>query len=220
MKTSWNSRAGFAGLLLLFGCIILFLFALGAQGIYTAVKNRKPVAMSCEDYSRTKPETKWISLTNCVLDLRHASFETWVYQNVEVPAELFIPVYGAGRKEPTKCAVLLATRDPEFMKTLRDMAKQPSEGKLDDWVALNTDRVFPRRDVQGLVQFGVELDTAQRRKIARLQDNLAPDFIMLEDGKMPEVKQSVGYIALGTVMIVISVVFARKSRDPHPGETY
>jgi hypothetical protein len=87
-------------------------------------------------------------------------------------------------------------------------------------VAKNVDRVLLRRDVQGLVKFGVELGNGERRKLAKLQDNLAPDFIILDEGKKPEVKKSVGYLALGSVMGVIGFVIVRRGREPEPAETY
>ena len=206
--------------MLVFVCVILLLFGMGAQGIYTAVQNGKPVVMSCEDFSRIKPKATWLALTNCTIDLSSAAYQTLIYRNVEVPSELFIPVRSAAEKEPVKDTVLLATRDPELMKTLREMESQASREDLKEWIARNTDRVFMRRDVKGLVQFGVELDARQKRKLAKLQDNLAPDFIILEDGKRPEVTQSIGYLALGAVFVVISVVVVRRGREPAAGDSY
>ena len=66
----------------------------------------------------------------------------------------------------------------------------------------------------------MELDTQKRRKLEKLQGTLADDFIMLEEGRKPEIKQSVGDLALGAVMLVVSVVFVRRSREPAPAETY
>lgn len=219
MRRSVNAQSGWVSFMLVFACIIVALFAMGAQGIYTAWKNRRPVIMSCEDYARTKPKTAWLALTNCALDLNSAAFETLRYQNVEIPSQLFIPVRSFSEKEPVKDSVVLATRDPELMKTLREMLSQP-RGELRDWLARNADRVYVRREVRGLVQFGVELKSEQRRKLARLQDNLAPDFIILEDGKKPDAKQSIGFLGLGTLMLVVSVVVAKHSREPAPGDTY
>jgi len=220
MTRSTNPQSGFVKLTLIFACVILLLFGLGVQGIYTAIKNRNPIAMSCDEYSRSKPKASWLVITNCVLDLSDAAYETLKYQNVEVPTQLFIPVRSATGKRSANDTILLATRDPELMKTLREIESVPSPEELKEWLARNADRVLVRRDVRGLVQFGAELDTKNRRKLARLQDNLAPDFIILEEGRKPEFKQSIGYLALGTVMVVVSIVFVRRSREPAPAETY
>jgi len=220
MKTPANSQSGYASLMLVFACVIILLFGMGAQGIYTAMKNRKPVVMSWEDFSRLKPKAAWLTLTNCTIDLSSASYQTLRYQNVEIPSELFIPVRSASEKEPVKDTILLATRDPELMKTVREMESQPSLEELKEWIARNTGRVFMRRDVQGLVQFGVELDRGEKRKLAKLQINLAPDFIILEEGKRPEITQSIGYLALGAVFVVISVVVVKRGREPAVADSY
>lgn len=220
MRTSANSQSGYVSLMLVFVCVIILLFGMGAQGIYTAVKNRKPVVMSCEDFSRIKPKAAWLALTNCTIDLSSAAYQTLKYQNVEVPSELFIPVRSASEKEPVKDTILLATRDPELMKTLREMESQPSQAELKDWIARNADRVFIRRNVKGLVQFGVELDAQQKRKLAKLQHNLAPGFIILDEGKRPEITQSFGYLALGVVFVVISVVVVKRGREPAAADSY
>jgi len=221
MKTRLSSRAGFIQLTLIFACIILLLFAMGAQGIYSALKNRHPAAMSCEEFARTKPRATWLAITNCVLDLQDASYGTLIYQNVEVPTELYIPVRSANAREQTKDHVLLMTRDPELMKLLREMESQASKADLDLWLARNTDRLHVRREVKGLVQFGVDLNAKARRKLARLQDNLAPDFIILEEGKEPELTRSMGYFALGGMLLTIGIVTVKRTRkEPDPGETY
>ena len=206
--------------MLVFACVIILLFGMGAQGIYTAAKNRKPVVMSWEDFSRLKPKAAWLAITNCTIDLSSAAYQTLRYQNVEVPSELFIPVRSASEKEPVKDTILLATRDPELMKTVREMESQPSREELKEWIARNTDRVFMRRDVKGLVQFGVELDGGEKRKLAKLQNNLAPDFIILEEGKRPQITQSIGYLALGAVFVVISVVVVKRGREPAAADSY
>ena len=220
MNKLTNSQSGFVKITLIFACIILLLFGLGVQGICTAIRNRNPLALSCEQYSRNKPKADWLVITNCVLDLTAGSYESWQYKNVEVPAELYIPVRSAVRRPSGKDTILLATRDPEMMKTVREMESLNSREELKDWLASNAKRVFVRRDVRGLVKSGVEMDTQKRRKLEKLQGDLADDFIMLEEGRKPEFTQSVGFLALGAVMLVVSVVFVRRTREPAPAETY
>ena len=151
MNKLTNSQSGFVKITLIFACVIVLLFGLGVQGIYTAIKNRNPLALSCEQYARTKPKTAWLVITNCVLDLTAGSYESWKYQNVEVPAELYVPVRSAIRKPTGEDTILLATRDPEMMKTVREMEDLGSREELKDWLAQNKARVFVRRDVRGLV---------------------------------------------------------------------
>ena len=75
MKTSARSESGFVKMALIFGCVIILLFGMGAQGIYTAIKNRNPAVMSCEQFVANKPKAAWLGITNCVLDLNDARFQ-------------------------------------------------------------------------------------------------------------------------------------------------
>jgi hypothetical protein len=224
MKTSVNSESGFVKLALIFGCVIILLFYMGAQGIYTAIKNRNPAVMSCEQFANNKPKAAWLSITNCVLDLNDACYATLKYKGAELPTELYIPVRSASAKEPGKEArdnIVLMTRDPALMKTIYEMEKIPNEKEFKEWLARNADRLLVRRDVKGLVQFGVELKTEERRKLASLQDNLAKDFIILDEGKRPEFKQAIGFLALGAMLVVISIfVIKRSVQEPEPAEIY
>jgi hypothetical protein len=223
MKTATNSQAGFIRLTLVFICIIIVLFGMGGQGIYTALKYRQPVALNCEDYTRTKPRAAWLAITNCILDLNDASYATMKlkYQKAEIATELFIPVRSATAKEPAKDNILLMTRDPELMKLLREVESLPTQAKVDEWMARNAERLRVRRDAKGLVQFGVDLNKGERRKLAQLQDSLTQDFIIIEEGRKPEFGQSLGYLALGSMLVVVSVVFVRRnSREPDAAESY
>src|SRR5687768_11686372 len=140
MKTSVKSESGFVKLALIFGCVIFLLFAMGAQGIYTAMKNRNPVSMSCEQFTTSKPKAVWLSITNCVLDLNDACYATLKYKSAELPTELYIPVRSAGAKDSgkeTKDNIVLMTRDPVLMKTLHEMEKIPSEKAFKEWLERN-----------------------------------------------------------------------------------
>src|SRR5262249_13692056 len=50
----------------------------------------------------------------------------------------------------------------------------------------NRDRLFLDRPLRGTIQFGLDIDRKDRRKIAALDKDLADDFAVLEDGKRPE----------------------------------
>ena len=69
-----------------------------------------------------------------------------------------MPVKSLETRTNREVAVLLATRDPGLMATLAEMQNLKSETEGTEWVLKNKDRVFPRRDVQGLVRFGIDLN--------------------------------------------------------------
>jgi hypothetical protein len=82
-------------------------------------------------------------------------------------------------------------------------AKQSSEAgtaKLADdrglesalrFMAENRDRMFINRPIRGLLQFGLDSNGRDRRKIQALSSDIASDFAVLEDGAQPQIAASV-----------------------------
>jgi hypothetical protein len=214
MKTNYASEAGSIRLGLFIVVIMIGCFWKGGQDLYTALTNTKPTVMSYDDYVQKRPKANWLKLTNCRLSLPDAAFKS--YGRSQVPTELFIPVESAESDEGGKTVVLLATRSPEFLATCREMMNLKSESESIAWMLKNHERVFPKRDISGLVRGGLELKEKERSQLAKLQDNAVSDFIMLEDGEKPSLTSGLGFSGAGFLMLVGGIVFLRKSRDDSP----
>jgi hypothetical protein len=61
----------------------------------------------------------------------------------------------------------------------------------------NHDKIRVDRPVRGLIQFGLDSKSRDRRKIQGLNPNIAPDFAVLEDGAKPEVVTSAFMVVAG-----------------------
>ncbi len=64
----------------------------------------------------------------------------------------------------------------------------------------NRDKFLINRPVRGLLQLGFGSSSRDRRRIQALDDNIAPDFAVLEDGEEPHVGIAVGMIILGLAL--------------------
>lgn len=173
------------------GCLpLIFAIALlwgGGQGLYTALTNTKPTVLGYDEYVRTKPRATWIELKDCVLVLPEASFRSSRVSK-EI-TEVFIPVRSGTSKEEEeeKIHVLVATKDQETL----GLMKEAHQAQDDTAAALKllsskADKMFPKKDVKGLVRYGIELRDKERRQLASLDENLAADFIIIDEGKKPE----------------------------------
>jgi hypothetical protein len=210
MKTSPSHSSGSVRLFLVFLAIVGALFWIGSQGLYTALTNRRPAVMGYDDYVKTKPTAAWLSLTNCTLDLSDASYRT--VSGGTKPLELFVPVHGAGEKTE-EVHVLLSTKSPDLMRTFMEIQGLKSEATAMAWMLKNHDRAFPKRDIQGLVRFGIEMKDKERRKLANLQSNLTKDFIILDDSKQPELMKSLGFLIGGVAALGGGIMFMRRNRE-------
>jgi hypothetical protein len=151
----------------------------GGQQLYTALTNRTPTVLSYDEYIQTKPKADWLTPTNCLISLGASSYKTTI--GSETLTELFIPVRSKLSDSKT-IHVLLATRNEQMISTFMEIQKIHSKTDAFAWALTNHDRVFPRRDVTGLVRFGIEMENKERRKLAKLQESIADDFIIIDDG--------------------------------------
>jgi hypothetical protein len=68
------------------------------------------------------------------------------------------------------------------------------------------------RDISGLVRFGIDADSKTRDKLAGLRMRLAKDFIILDEGKKPELGLSLILLVIGLIGAVIA--FKRTANKP------
>jgi hypothetical protein len=190
--------------------LIAFLLWSGGQGVYTAVKNRKPITMSFSEFEKAKPEAKWLALTGCTLDLTDAAYRT--IKGSQRPIELYVPVYPNDSKEG-KIQVLLATKSPDLIQTVMEVNALESRADAKAYDEKNHDRLFPKRDIKGLVRYGIELNDNDRRKIAGLLENAAKNFIIVDDTKSPELSKSLGLLLGGFAFLAGGIMYVRRNKE-------
>jgi len=127
-----------------------------------------------------------------------------------VPNRLFIPVHASGAAPETKTGLVVETRDPALLAAYQevlalDRRQDLSDEEAERYVLEHAATLFPRRDVQGLVRFGLELEDEDRREIAGLAGELAPDFVILEEGARPQPWLSLGAFAAGLVVLGLAL---------------
>lgn len=185
------------------GCLLpivsIALVVGGGQGLYTVVTNRKPTEVTIQDFLKQAPDAKWIKVTGGELDTVNSVYNSGITKGDA--KEIYVPVVPDGvdsTKEPIQ--LLLLTKDPELVSFINESRKldegTTTEEQAMEFMAKNLAKLRPARDVEGLVQFGIDSDDKKRKKIKALYNNLAEDAIILEDGKKPEAGQS-AFLLLG-----------------------
>jgi len=198
------------GILLIIGISLL---CAGWQKLHTAVANRKPTVMAYADYARTKPSASWLTLTNCQLNLVHSCYLSYAGdQNVGGQNEYYIPVLDPN-SDSREVSVLLKTRNPTFLKTIREMTNLKSDQEAETWVKQNRDRIFPRTDITGLVVSGMDLKDQERDELAKTQKNIAEDFVILDEDAQPSFAAGAGCTVAGLASLCGLVVYFRKKQQ-------
>jgi hypothetical protein len=219
MKRARLHESGSLRLGLVLVIAALALLCKGGQSLYTAVTNRNPTTMGYDQYVQSRPKATWLVLTNCTTFLTQAAFKRYEYS--QVPTELYLPVRSQEEdSEGQKVHVLLATKDPALLSTFREMQelKNAPREKVLAWAKENKGRLVNRRNVSGLVRFGIDLKESERTKLASLMKNASDDFIILEEGSKPSMGEGLAMSLGGLMLIGGMTLYACRSRESTAAE--
>jgi hypothetical protein len=188
--------------------VIVGLLWAGAQSLHTALTNRTPAVMSYEAYAKAKPSAKWLVITNCQLNLFRSSYLS--YAGDQNPTYYYIPVHDLSSVTGQVC-ILLKTAEPDLLATIAQIkGLKGDDASLVQWVRKNRARAFPRRNVQGLVCFGIDMKSTDRAELARVQNNIAQDFIILDANAQPSLAAGISYSTAGLASLCGLVVYSRR----------
>jgi hypothetical protein len=212
-----QSKSGGFRLFIVLVIAVIACFWYGGQGVYTAMKNRQPVQLGIRDLAQTKPTAQWLALTNCELAIMDSAYKTvrskYAPANSGRITEAFVPLRAPGQTLDDPCYAVLATQDAAILGQLEELRQVKNDSELNSWIAKHKNSVKPQRDVTGLVKFGVETGM-ESGKLRGLQRNLAQGYIVLAEGKKPNMVNGVGLILLGFVIAGGMVFSARSNSEP------
>jgi len=201
--------------------ILAGLLGWGGQGLYVYLRNPSPAELTCDAYLTQRPDAEWLALAGCQLRLTDAIYEHDL-GSASRPNRLFIPVHASDAEPGAKTGLVVETRDPGLLAAYQevlalDRRQDLSDAEAEAYVLEHAATLFPRRDVQGLIRFGLELEDEDRREIAGLADELTPDFVILEEGARPQPWLSLGAFAAGLVVLGLALrKVLRAVRGPTP----
>lgn len=84
------------------------------------------------------------------------------------------------------------------MKAL-SKSSAPIKKKVDA-ASRQADKLFMRQDITGLTRYGILYDLLMRARLARLNMNLAEDFVILNDGEAPNFTVNLCMVGAGLLI--------------------
>jgi hypothetical protein len=198
---STSARAGFGrGSVFLF-IVVLAMLAFGGQQLYTWNRNRQVTSLTYAEWVKAKPDADWIELKGAYLDFTSAAYEGTetnvksLYVSV-IPAP---PTLGLGKQsEPAQ--LLLHTTDPKHIAFFKEI-NAVTEAQVAGFVLKNQDRIWPKTDVRGIMEFGMESNSTHRTQLQKLQGlKVAPNFAVMKDGAEPNLALGAG-LCVGGLLI-------------------
>jgi hypothetical protein len=183
------------------------LLLLGIQGIYEAIAHGKQRVVTYDQFVKSHPKEGWYKITNCVLSVPEA---VWAEKRGRID-EAYVPVYDGRKdaKEGEKTFLLLKTEDDGVLEPLTGIQKMDenlSEAQVSAYMLKNKEQLFQHKDLEGMLQFGLNATGETRDKVAGLNKELAADFVILEQNKKPSLWGSVGMTVGGLVILAIIVL--------------
>jgi hypothetical protein len=168
--------------------------------------------MTYDEYIQKKPRASWLELKDCYLSLPDASVKT--ARTTGKIKEAFIPIVATPGKKAEKVQVLVATKEAATLDLLNEMGQAKDENAAAKLMFSNLSKLFPNRTVKGLVRFGVDMKDRDRRKLAELDQNLANDFVVIDEGKAPELGGSAVMLGIGLALGAWTLLGGRKTQGP------
>ena len=80
----------------------------------------------------------------------------------------------------------------------------------------NRDKILINRPARGLLQFGLDSKSRDRRKIQALNADIAPDFAVLEDGAEPQLAMSLFMVVRGLALSAFILSRFLRAKPPKP----
>jgi hypothetical protein len=107
--------------------------------------------------------------------------------------------------------VLWATKDQTLLDLIEKMEKVSDQAGMFQFAAKHHEQIIQTREIEGLVRFGVDLKDKDHAKLAKLNTELSPDFIILADGQQPSFVVSAFLLLGGIVLLIVMIKAMAKS---------
>jgi hypothetical protein len=189
----------FIGTLLLLGVGLALTFS-AIQDIRVAVESA-PRRMTCSDFLANPGAARWVLLEGCRLDLNAATTRRWKgwFGGADggTPArhlELYIPLSALGTTQPEVPKVVLATMDPVLLTLVETLDRTPPEQveAFIDAKAKEIEAVLAPKELRASV--APVAPTGSRPALAQM---MAPDAVVLEQGREPKRAEALCSLLLG-----------------------
>lgn len=189
----------------------LVLLSIGCYGLWLTSKTSQPALLTLDDYIKERPAARWVRLTSCKLNLLEASYTQNTDGSIK---DMYVPVYSNNDPNPYKVDILLHVNDINTVKLLDAMHDLKDEAEILNYLALYRERIFPRRDVEGVIRFSGEFPEDQRAILKKVSADLAPNFVVLNENELPERGPTGVFLISGVLLALLSLPLLRSRAKP------
>jgi hypothetical protein len=162
----------------------------GGQNTYIALRDRHQLEITCADYIKKRPDSRWLKLTHCEADFDNLAVET--DSGGYKIRKVYLPLRPEGETSgPTRIVVV---RDDEDIIAA---VKAPEHHGVAAQHAIDNVLAQLQQPTEGLVQFGLDLDDKDKEQLAGLSLGLDKDFVLVDYQAKPKLQKGLFVLSLG-----------------------
>jgi hypothetical protein len=198
------------------GCLLVIaLIWAGGQGVYEAVRNRAPRVVSCSEAQTALPSEQWLHLTGCRVNVLGAAYKS---RGNTPTGDIYIPITAAGGGG-RKTRLVLATHDPEIVALVREMSaiNEGDKTAAFGFIAKNAARMVRTKDIEGMVEAGIDKNDKLHRRLKELNEDLESEFVVIDEGRRPGFLKS-SLMLGGGVLVALFVAVAGRGQSAPGGD--
>ena len=186
------------------GCLLLF----GFIEISESLHFHEPRVLTYEQFEKEKPQEGWFHIKGAQLSVIESAFEedktTHTLKKAFVPVSSSADLLGDKNKQTY---LLMETTDQAILDVVHDAQGLSDEKSAIQYVEKNPQRAFPVRDVEGMIKTGLNEDSSTRDELKKLDSTLAPNYVVLQEGRHPSLGLGIGMLLGGLLLGVGQVLF-------------
>jgi hypothetical protein len=180
----------------------------GGQNTYIALRDRTQLEVSCADFLKKRPDSRWLKLTHCEYDFDHMAYEQ--YKSGKI-SKVYLPLRPEGEEVGRPTRIVVVRDDDDMLKVAQALENDEAEPQP----AMFNVTTSLTKPAEGLVQFGLDLNDKDKKELGALGLGLGEDFVLIDYGSKPKLQK--GLIALGVGLGAIGLLtflILRRFRKP------
>jgi hypothetical protein len=188
----------------------LVLFVLSGEGLYHASRSREPVALTCDQFSRSRPSSHLVRLVDCVIDYTGAGYR----ESGGRLTELFVPVRPTGAPPAQPASLVAATRDGSALAIADSVLGGGRGATPEQSVAVMQKAIGAVQQqgavIEGLVRSTIIDQVRARRLLSGLATPVAANAAIVDLGARPSFVTPLAEVAGGVLLLALTALLLRR----------
>lgn len=200
-------------ILLLLG-LTFYLVWHGAQGLYIALRNTSKIEITYAEYLKKAPQKEWLSISECRLNFLACAIQKNVSGSITLA---YIPIMSTdSNATEEKAHIILKTKDMELLSFIEDLNSATSEEEAISIVSKNSELFTKLYTIEGVKQFGIDLDSDEKEDLNDILDNVAKGYIILDETKRPNLAPSIIMLFIGLLIPYFFFIHPGRKKNELP----